>query len=89
MAYNLPIAHLGYWFKQYVMPVIITTQELSLLRMTAEGVEVEEMERAEKISKKEIDARLKTVYKKLKTRNPLEALQVLAQTEFKVVDLEP
>ena len=54
--------------------------------MTAEGVEVEEMERAEKISKKEIDARLKTVYKKLKTRNPLEALQVLAQTEFKVVD---
>lgn len=68
------------------MPVIITTQELSLLRMTAEGVDVEEMERAEKISKKEIDARLKTVYKKLKTRNPLEALQVLAQTEFKVVD---
>ncbi|MCX7637536.1 MAG: LuxR C-terminal-related transcriptional regulator [Cyclobacteriaceae bacterium] len=68
------------------MSLVIKSQTLSLLRLAAEGLTPDEITRIENISKKEIETQLKQVYKQLKTTDPLQALQLLAKTDFKVVD---
>ncbi|MCS6973561.1 MAG: LuxR C-terminal-related transcriptional regulator [Cyclobacteriaceae bacterium] len=69
-----------------ILSLVIKSQTLSLLRLAAEGLTPDEITRIENISKKEIETQLKQVYKQLKTTDPLQALQLLAKTDFKVVD---
>lgn len=56
------------------------------MRMAAEGLRPEDIARKENADKKEVEAQLKSVYRQLSTTDPLEALQMLAKKEFKVVD---
>jgi hypothetical protein len=56
------------------------------LRKAAEGVETEKIIQQEKLTKKEMDSQLITVYKKLKAQTPIDALQALAKVKFTVVD---
>jgi DNA-binding CsgD family transcriptional regulator len=68
------------------MSLTFTPAELRLLRYAAEGAKLETLALQEGISKKEIEMRLKNVFKRLDSRDPVEALQKLAQSNFKVVD---
>lgn len=56
------------------------------MRMAAEGLKPEDIARREDVDKKEVEAQLKSVYRQLGATGPLEALQLLAKKEFKVVD---
>lgn len=68
------------------MSLTFTTAELRLLRYAADGAKLETLALQEGINKKEMETRLKNVYKRLNSQNPVEALQKLAQSNFKVVD---
>lgn len=68
------------------MSLTFTTAELRLLRYVADGAKLEVLAAQEGVTRKEIEARLKSVYKRLESRNPLEALQKLAQSSFEVVE---
>lgn len=68
------------------MSLTFTTAELRLLRYVADGAKLETLAVQEGINKREIEARLKNVYKRLNSHDPVEALQKLAQSNFKVVD---
>lgn len=68
------------------MKLEIRSREIRLLRLAAEGSSLEEISRKEGISKKETEQELKMLYRKLSCSNALEALQVLAKKEFRVVD---
>lgn len=63
-----------------------TVTELRLLRYVADGAKLEKIALQEGVSHKEIEMRLKSVFKRLKSRDPVEALQKLAQSNFNVVD---
>jgi hypothetical protein len=54
--------------------------------MAAEGLKPEDITRTEKVDKKEVELQLKSIYRQLNTSDPLEALQVLAKKELKIVD---
>lgn len=69
-----------------IMSMVIKSQTLRLLRLAAEGLTLGEIATMEKQSKKEVEAQLKQIYSQLKTSDPLRALQLLAKTDFKVVD---
>jgi DNA-binding CsgD family transcriptional regulator len=64
----------------------ITTIELRLLRHAASGAQAQQVASIEGISKKEAEAKLKEIYRKLQASNAVEALQNLARTDFIVDD---
>lgn len=68
------------------MKLSLTTLELKILKHTSEGYEPEDLARDLHISKKEVEVALKSLYKKLQTKTPLESLQRLAKSEFVVED---
>jgi DNA-binding CsgD family transcriptional regulator len=68
------------------MSLTFTTAELRLLRYVADGAKLETLAIQEGVSQKEIENRLKSVFKRLESRDPVEALQKLAQSNFKVVE---
>ena len=68
------------------MSMTFTTAELRLLRYVADGAKLENLAMQEGVSKKEIETRLKSVYKRLDSRDPVEALQKLAQSSFEVIE---
>lgn len=68
------------------MTLIIRSQTLRWLRLAAEGLKTEEITQREKVSKKEVEQQLKSLYHQLNANDPLEALQMLAKKDFKVVD---
>lgn len=68
------------------MSLTFTTAELRLLRYVADGAKLETLAIQEGVSQKEIESRLKSVFKRLESRDPVEALQKLAQSNFKVVE---
>ncbi len=68
------------------MKIQVTTNELKVLRKVAEGIQIHALASEEGFTRKEAERHLKSVYKKLKTSTPLEALQLLALSGFEVVD---
>lgn len=68
------------------MSLTFTTAELRLLRYVADGAKLDVLATQEGVPLKEIEARLKSVYKRLDSNNPVEALQKLAQSSFEVVE---
>ncbi len=67
------------------MSLTFTTAELHLLRRVADGTKPETLALQEGVTKQEIETRLKSVYKRLNSRDPVEAMQKLAQSSFEVV----
>ncbi len=68
------------------MKIQVTAHELTVLRKIAEGIEINALALEEGLTRREAELHLKSVYKKLKTSTPLEALKLLAQSNFEVVD---
>jgi DNA-binding CsgD family transcriptional regulator len=66
--------------------LIMTTAELRLLRNAAEGIDVQRLAAEEGVTRKEVESKLKGIYKKLKAADPVVALQRLAQTDFMIID---
>jgi DNA-binding NarL/FixJ family response regulator len=68
------------------MKLTLTNDELHILRQVADGKTLPSIALESGFSKKQAEQCLKSVYKKLHTENPVEALQKLAQTSFTVAD---
>jgi DNA-binding CsgD family transcriptional regulator len=68
------------------MKLTLTSIELKILKYASEGKNLKDLTEDLQLSKKQLDTELKNVCHKLRTKNPLQALQQLVKTEFLVID---
>jgi len=66
--------------------ITLTSLELKILKHTSEGLSTSDLSRDLQMREKDVNANLKSIYKKLQTTEPLTALQKLAKSDFVVVD---
>lgn len=68
------------------MKITITSRELQVLKLASEGKSPNLIASEINIQAQESEENLKSVCGKLKTKNPLSAMQKLLKSDFEVVD---
>ncbi len=68
------------------MKLTLTTLQLKILKHASEGNDFTQLTEESGLSNKQLGHEVKSVCTKLHAKNPLEALQNLAKTEFVVID---
>ena len=66
------------------MKVSISSRELEILRKAVYGLTCDQIANELMISSQDVEKSLKTVFKNTKSKEPLQALQILAKNGFQI-----